>query len=678
MDATLNFFSQGHTDNHPQDITLSRIVSLITQDLTVKDLTEKFRYYSRTGDNSRAARCKRKMPCFSVAVYFQGGKSFNHILRPTGLSLCDFDDLTEEEVERIMAAARKNPHVLMAYVTISGHGVRILFSYCLPEWIPLSDLLAAKNDTLYKEVFRRANEYFSLRFSLPADAYDGHCCNCTRLSGISYCPEVYYNPDAEPLPISMDPPRKSGRPKKQVSLSAVLGEVEDYLSKHDIRFVPGSRNTYISRACYLFRDKHVPYEEALEWAEGLDYGEPVKPIVQSCYRQKGSTEGSSRMAGITDIQEYLRDRNVTFRHNLLSRRHEMCEADGEWMEVSDLRVNSLYVGFCTKTGRRMNIHDLRILIESDYFPDYHPLREYLQSLPEWDGIDYIDQLASTVQVIHCEQSFHNRYFKKWFVTMIACWMDSEKSNHEILTYIGSQGIYKSTFMRNLLPPQLRSYFCTKHFNHSLNRDDRMDLSEKALISLEEIDVLSARELNQLNAIVGNPEVDERGIYERYREKRNQLVSFCATGNNPHFLSGPLGNRRWLPFLVSSIDSPYEHPFCYTGLYSQAYALYRSNFRYWFTPEEQEVLYAHNQHFEEPSLEAELILSYFALPTVNFPGTFYTSANIIERISGHVRHSFTTRNISIWMNKLGFPQHRVDNKRGWRVIVNSAISATSAT
>ena len=35
-------------------------------------------------------------------------------------------------------------------------------------------------------------------------------------------------------------------------------------------------------------------------------------------------------------------------------------------------------------------------------------------------------------------------FRKWFVSMVASWMDPKVVNHQILVLIGPQGIFKST------------------------------------------------------------------------------------------------------------------------------------------------------------------------------------------------------------------------------------------
>jgi predicted P-loop ATPase len=223
-------------------------------------------------------------------------------------------------------------------------------------------------------------------------------------------------------------------------------------------------------------------------------------------------------------------------------------------------------------------------------------------------------------------------------------------------------------MRHLLPPVLRDYFSARNFAHRMDRDDRLELTEMALIALEELDNLKPRALNQLKALTTDPSVNERAAYARYRERREHIASFCATGNNPRFLTDLTGNRRWLPFMVDSIDSPYDHPIPYEGLYAQAYALWREGFPYWFTAEENAELECHNHHFEEPNMECELIQTYFRRPEPHEVGEFYTATRIIETINISVKTPLQPRTIAIWMNRLGYQPRRHDNIRGWNVIL----------
>lgn len=198
--------------------------------------------------------------------------------------------------------------------------------------------------------------------------------------------------------------------------------------------------------------------------------------------------------------------------------------------------------------------------------------------------------------------------------MIAGWIDEGAVNNVILVFIGRQGAYKTTWFNYLLPPELKQYFYTKANARRMTKDDIIALSQYALICYEELDTMSPSELNQLKAVVTMQYTNERAAYGHYAEQRKHINTFCGTGNNPEFLSDPTGNRRWLPYEIESILSPREHPFNYEGIYAQAYALYKSDFRYWFTDEEIEKQNRHNRAFEAPRLEQELVDLYFRKPT----------------------------------------------------------------
>ena len=111
----------------------------------------------------------------------------------------------------------------------------------------------------------------------------------------------------------------------------------------------------------------------------------------------------------------------------------------------------------------------------------------------------------------------------------------------------------------------------------MTKDDLFTMTENLVINLEEIDTMPPSELNQLKAMVTQRYVDERRAYGRNKVHLPHVASFVATGNNLQVLTDDTGNRRWLPFEVEDIDSPWEADIPYEGIYSQTYALVTRNF-----------------------------------------------------------------------------------------------------
>ena len=46
----------------------------------------------------------------------------------------------------------------------------------------------------------------------------------------------------------------------------------------------------------------------------------------------------------------------------------------------------------------VRVQDMYRVIESDFVPEFHPFRYYLEHLPPWDGQDYLMEMSLSVSV----------------------------------------------------------------------------------------------------------------------------------------------------------------------------------------------------------------------------------------------------------------------------------------
>lgn len=122
--------------------------------------------------------------------------------------------------------------------------------------------------------------------------------------------------------------------------------------------------------------------------------------------------------------------------------------------------------------------------------------------------------------------------------------------------------------------------------------------------------------------------------------------------------------------MEDIDNPIQHPFNYTGIYSQAMALWKKGFRYWFDQPEIEVLNVRNKEFEVPNLEEELVLTYFRQPFEGCRASFMKVAEVLERINSGIRHPLSPIRLGLVMTRLGFPSVRRSTGRGYLVVERS--------
>ena len=339
----------------------------------------------------------------------------------------------------------------------------------------------------------------------------------------------------------------------------------------------------------------------------------------------------------------------------------------DWQPMSDRLKNTLLTALQTiKDTRRC---DLETVLDSGYVPAFQPFLHYLNRLPPWDGQDHILAMSVSVTVkggVEKQMLFYE-YLKKWLVAMVASWIDEGEVNQSVLVLIGEQGIYKTTWFSHLLPPQLRDYFRIKVNSSRVSKDDLITLSQYGLVCYEELDVMRPSDVNTMKSVVTMPSIDERKPFGHYTEHMPHVASFCGTGNNVQFLTDVTGNRRWLPFEVESIISPRDHPFDYEGIYAQAYALYRQDYRHYFTKAEEEKLREHNRTFETPLPEQEAIAKRFRHPAENERGDFYTATEILTAVSDNPALRLNIGKIGSAMESLGFVRLTSHGRRGYRVV-----------
>ena len=695
------------TATEPQGASWEKMMEVLRSDF-LKEKTLKYRAMlsqldqaEASGDKAAIDGIKAEMknvktgcPAIVCQALLEGGKDKTCIRDYTGYMMADFDHVPDDRLAEALAKVKADPYTFVVYTTISGRGFRVI----------------ARVDEKVTEVnFRAAwlsvNEYFK---GVTGLGYDTQCSNVTRLCGLAWDAKAEYHPVAKRVKVkhSLDSKKArkgkgAGRPAKAANLSE---RVRQMVEADGAVYADGRHNDYVSRCIYLMNRYGVPIDNCIEWAldefDDYDASHPktVESMVRNIY-QKHSDEHatlaastSSRKASISEMENFISER-YNIRLNLLSMKLEFCEKPhndnvndtsrshsslddtsrshssffilhSSFNTVDDRFVKSLWRKM-QLAGINADLQALFNILGSDFVEAYHPFKSWIERLPAWDGTtDYIRQFFS---LVHCadisDEEFH-RYTRCWFLAMVASVMYDDAVNHCILTFIGRQGTYKSTFMLYILPPHLRQFFATKSNSFQLTKDDRLMLAQNIVISLEEIDSMAPKEINQLKAFTTLPQVNERPPYGHNTMLMPRVASLTATGNNLTFLTDQTGNRRWLPFHVMGIDNPRTAHIPYEGMYAQALALIRGGERYWLEDSDIRKLNEHNRNFMAPDPATELIVTYFMHPRSEAETKYMTATKIAARFAPAVKLSSTK--VGLAMAELGFEQHRQKNGRFWKV------------
>ena len=481
-----------------------------------------------------------------------------------------------------------------------------------------------------------------------------------------------------------------------MTVGEVWKRIETALNRDGYVYEPGRHNEYISQAGYLLNRYGVDEDDAVGWMQRrfADYDpNRTESHIRSCYSTRPDEHGTLKPGSlpkatkkkkaakpkaeqpkympVEEIEACLTELSE-FRWNEITRMTEIRWKDKEegFRSLTDRDEGTLWSRINKQPQKMMRFNDLRLVLGSEFVPLYHPFKAYFYGLPPWKEGDanHVKALAETVTL--ADDSPEARYtfyhcLKKWLVAMVAAFL-SDRVNHEILVLIGRQGIYKTTWFHFLLPPELRNYYVAKNNSRRMSKDDRLLMAEAGLICLEEIVTMTDEEVDQIKAAVSLPQVVERAAYARNKEVRPHIASFCGTGNHLNFLTDITGNRRWLPFEVANILSPYDHPLDYTGLYSQVMYLWQSGFPYWFDQEEIRNLAKHVSRFEAPNLEEDQIRKHFRVPGPGEAYEVYSVADVLGVINLELKTQLSATKVGMLMNKMGFKRIRTNKSRGYKV------------
>ena len=388
-------------------------------------------------------------------------------------------------------------------------------------------------------------------------------------------------------------------------------------------------------------------------------------VLHSCYRTAKDEFGlwMQQNANLKTeiIANFLKNKNLQY--DVLTQKIRQQLPDGTWMELKERQENDLYMACCAESDTNLTEKLFHTVLNSSVVPEVNPLREYVNTRAPWtpDMPDYIMQAA---QMVHMttpeEQQLWQKCFPKWFVAMVAGWMSDDIVNHQVIVFVGRQGIYKSSWINRLLPPELKPYSTDNFDVDRLDKDELLRAAEYGLINIDELDKFTDRQLNRVKQMITTSSIDVRAPFGRHKEKRVRVGSYAASGNKQSFLTDQTGNRRWLPFHVEAIQSPFTHRLPYDGMYAQALYLLQNGFNYWFETSETDAIESHVDEFMVTQTEEELIPIYFSPAKMEDSGSiFYTLGEIAAKIVAHgnLKKSPDNRRLGAIMTKLGFEKER---------------------
>ncbi len=392
------------------------------------------------------------------------------------------------------------------------------------------------------------------------------------------------------------------------------------------------------------------------------------------YTLKGEALAASQMMTL-ETEQFLNE-NYLFRRNVLNGKVEFATLPAEepqYRVLTQEALNSIVIrarreNICEKGNPKTEIQEL---IHSEEVCDHNPIKEYLDSLPKWDGQNHVAKLFSRLPGITTEQ---HAFFAIWLRSAVAHWlqMDTLHGNECVPTLIGAQGCGKTTFVKRLLPAHLREYFLD-HLNLSNKFDKEMALTNNLLVNLDELEAIRPSQHAALKQTLSKSKVNGRPIYGASQEDKPRYASFVATTNNPHPLTDATGSRRYICLTIpkgQQIDNTGEID--YEQLYAQVlYEVKEQKAPYWFNNMEVKRIQELNLNYKEQKDIAEIISVCFRKPKEGEKAKTLNSAQILKMIQAEypsIKSDRSTKiHIGFAMKELGIEHLLYNNKRHYKII-----------
>lgn len=224
---------------------------------------------------------------------------------------------------------------------------------------------------------------------------------------------------------------------------------------------------------------------------------------------------------------------------------------------------------------------------------YHPIQDYIKA-QKWDGKPRVDTLL--IDYFGADDNVYTRAaIRKTLCAAVARVFRPGTKFDTVLVFVGTQGEFKSTFIRKL---------GVKWFSDTLTTVQGKEAFEQIqsawLIEIAELSSLKKAEVETIKQFISKQEDIFRPAYGRTVEIFRRQCVFLGTTNDKDFLRDPTGNRRFNPIDVrmsrvkkSVVNDLTEYEV--GQIWAEAYQMYLSGEKLYFEGEEERIANRERTH-----------------------------------------------------------------------------------
>jgi predicted P-loop ATPase len=288
---------------------------------------------------------------------------------------------------------------------------------------------------------------------------------------------------------------------------------------------------------------------------------------------------------------------------------------GPWQNIDDLRLCEWRADFDITIKATSMISEAVSLAADDN--KYHPVREWLDQLPAWDGTSrlacYLADITGSASTPYLERA------GRWFVmAMVARIYQPGVKFDYALVLEGAQGQGKSSFFRVLADP----WFSETSFEIGSN-EGVMSIQGTWLHEMAEMGQMARAEDTAFKSFLAYQKDKFRRPYDRRPQDVPRVCLFGGTTNLDQYFKDHTGNRRIWPVRCDYVDTALLTEIR-EQLFAEAIVAFKAGERFWPIREEEKLYFEPEQEARMPVDGWEELIARFVYDPDNRLRNFFTA------------------------------------------------------
>lgn len=464
------------------------------------------------------------------------GCRIKNVTSVSGLLVYDLQGVEDEIHEKLCAWK----HTVALHQSIGGApGDYALFLYC-PG-------LAVDS---FNSMWEKGNDLIIKEFGVKPDSSD-ECKDVTRIRYLSYDPEIFYNPYAEPVLVSDIVIATQFTDEQKAKINKYLNsEPKWFKFLMALAVAKGEDGRQLAHTFsrenskkYNAEDLDKKYDRCLDEVKNNKRDEGVTAATLFWQLKEMDVPYlAPRVEGSREDDEEVTTEQVIQYLNSQWCRNEINDKVLNIHTGEEVNVETVWTTFqlAFNDPKGFPINTIHAFIRSKQMNTINPVKNFFNQAREvYDGDKYIDQFIASLPLV---DPVAGGLFVRWWCINAYRQAMHNVTNRTFLIMKGGEEIGKSRALGWLCP--LEGYLKTGPLNTD-SKDTRIALAHNFLWNDDELKVFRAYDINKVKALISTDVINERSPYARSSETYKRICSFTGSTNEDELLPSTEGNTRFL-------------------------------------------------------------------------------------------------------------------------------------